>query len=1014
MTTTDPQPSPLEQQLAQTAERLRLLANAEHKPDLFWQRWGPYLSDRQWGTVREDYSPDGTAWSDFSHDQARSRAYRWGEDGILGISDNGQRLCFAIALWNGQDPILKERYFGLTGGDVGERNVGNNGEDVKEVYHYIDSTPTHSYMRGLYRYPMAAYPYNDLVEVNRRRGKGSFEYELLDTHVFDGGHFYDVEVEYAKEGPEDIAIRIHVSNRSPSKSGTLCLLPTLWFRNTWAWQRPEEAPPRPRLHWQQQVTGRSQIRAEFNDPKVVDEWGCQPVYTLAAEAAERVLVTGNESNRRRLGWGENSEPHVKDAFHELLVNGREDAVNPAGEGTKAAPLYRLTLQPGETRTVQLRLRGHGAGEEPWPAGADPLGATLDALVAQRRQEADDFYACITPLQHLNEDQRDIQRQAFAGLLWSKQFYHLVVKDWLEGDPGQPPPPEKRRKGRNSAWRHLYNEDIVSMPDKWEYPWYAAWDLAFHTIPLALIDPAFAKAQLRLFTREWFMHPSGQLPAYEWNFEDVNPPVHAWAAYRVYQMEKRKYGKVDVAFLEEIFSKLTLYFTWWVNRKGVDGDNLFSGGFLGLDNISIFDRSNFRVCNEKGECAQIIQSDGSSWMAMFSLNMLKIAAELAQVCSESDIPEVRQRQASYDTMASKFLQHFLLIADAMNLVDAKTGDDNHLFDPTDQFFYDILRFPEGVVVGDGRAQSQTVRVRSLVGLIPIFAVEAIPKKVLDGALKGDFGKRLTWFREHLIEPKDPNNSYVYAAYADGSHLTSRFQGALLLSLVSPDRLRQLLQRMLDEDEFLSPHGIRSLSKVHADGYWLPQQLQHFDPKPKNGPPRWTLRDRDSIIYDPAESRTAMFGGNSNWRGPVWFPINYLLIESLQKLHMYLGPDFRVDCPTGSGADRRVVSMNLLEVSYELSRRLISLFELRDAEDPQNAMRPIYGGNRHQRDTLGVDHLLFHEYFHGDNGAGLGASHQTGWTGLVAKLLEQQARFHDPTVNTFGSFEPPLPPPSPPSP
>jgi len=991
--------SALEQKLARTAERQRLLANAEHRPDLFWQRWGPYLSDRQWGTVREDYSAQGNAWEDFSHEQARSRAYRWGEDGILGISDNGQRLCFAVALWNGQDPILKERYFGLTG------NEGNHGEDVKEVYHYLDSTPTHSWMRALYRYPMAAYPYDDLVAENRRRrDSGGFEYELLDTGVFDGGHFYDVEVEYAKEGPEDIGIRIHVSNRSPDRAGTLWLLPTLWFRNTWSWQAPDQAPPRPQLRWQQEVTGRTQIRAAFNDPAVVQEWGCQPVYTLAADGADRVLVTDNESNRVALHWGTNTQTYVKDAFHEVLVHGQETAVNPAGIGTKTAPVYRLTLQPGETRTVRLRLRGHGDGDEPFAAGRDPLGANLDALMALRRQEADDFYACITPLQFLSDDQRNIQRQAFAGLLWSKQFYHLVIKDWLDGDPIAPPPPPQRLRGRNSAWRHLYNEDIISMPDKWEYPWYAAWDLAFHTIPLALIDPAFAKAQLRLFTREWFMHPNGQLPAYEWKFEDVNPPVHAWAAFRVYQMEKRKYGHGDVDFLEEIFSKMTIYFTWWVNRKGVDGDNLFSGGFLGLDNIAVFDRSNFNVRNEKGESAQIIQSDGSSWMAMFSLNMLKIASELAHVCSQSSNPEVQRRQTSYDTMASKFLQHFLLIADAMNLIDAKAGGET-LYDNDDHFYYDILKLPKGVVVGDGRAQSLSMKVRSLVGLIPIFAVEAIPREVLDGALKGDFGKRLTWFRQHLLNK--PDLSYVYAAEADGANLTGRFQGALLLSLVNPDRLRVLLQRMLDENEFLSPHGIRSLSRVHAEPYRLPVTLRTFIPGEDEKIGYWEQKDEVSIAYAPAESNSALFGGNSNWRGPVWFPINYLMIESLQKLHMYLGPDYRVDCPTGNGADRQVVSMNLLEVSQELSRRLISLFELQDSDDPQKRMRPIYGGSVRQRDALGVDHVLFYEYFHGDNGAGLGASHQTGWTGLVAKLIEQLARFEDPSETPFQRSTTPQP-------
>jgi len=975
MTPSPAQLSPLEQQLSQTAERLRLLDNAERRQ--YWQRWGPYLSDRQWGTVREDYSANGTAWEDFSHDQARSRAYRWGEDGILGISDSSQQLCFALALWNGRDPILKERFFGLTG------NQGNHGEDVKEYYFYLDSTPTHSYMRGLYKYPMEAYPYQDLVDENQRRGRGAFEYELLDTGVFEGGHYYDVEIEYAKASPEDIAIRIHVSNRSPSREGTLHLLPTLWFRNIWSWKR--DAGARPQLRWQQEVSGRSQIRAEFRNQSQIDAWGFQPAYTLLADAADTVLVTDNDTNLERFQWGTNPSPHVKDAFHSYLINHNDAAVNPAGIGTKAAPCYKLALQPGETRTLRLRLRGHGLDETPF-SSADPIGAELDQLVAQRLQEADDFYACITPLQFLNDDQRSIQRQAFAGMLWSKQFYHLIIKDWLDGDDAQPPPPAQRKQGRNSAWIHLYNEDIVSMPDKWEYPWYAAWDLAFHTIPLALIDPDFAKKQLQLFAREWFMHPNGQLPAYEWNFEDVNPPVHAWASFRVYQIEKRKYGKGDVAFLEEIFSKMTIYFTWWVNRKGIDGDNLFSGGFLGLDNIAVFDRSNFNVCNDRGECAQIIQSDGSSWMAMFCLNMLKIASELAKDCDDDE------RSKSYDNMASKFLQHFLLIADAINLLDEKAGGEAKIFDDEDQFYYDILKCPAGVVEGDGRPQSFSMKVRSLVGLIPMLAVEAIPKDLLENALSGDFGKRLTWFSEHTSLTSQP---YVYA---DREGLTGRFKGGLLLSLVNQDRLRGLLRRMLDEEEFLSPHGIRSLSKVHADPYHLPVRLRRFDRQSN----QWNDFGDVSIRYTPAESDTGLFGGNSNWRGPVWFPINYLLIESLQKLYMYLGPEFTVPCPSGSGADREVREMNLRDVSQELSRRLISLFEQQQQPGQPDAgpMRPVYGGTRpFQQDPHWQNHVLFFEYFHGDNGAGLGASHQTGWTGLVAKLIEQHARFQDSSESVF---------------
>jgi hypothetical protein len=968
--------SPLEQKLAQTAERQRLLENTSRQQ--YWQRWGPYLSDRQWGTVREDYSENGTAWEDFSHDQARSRAYRWGEDGILGISDSGQLLCFALALWNGQDPILKERYFGLTG------NEGNHGEDVKEYYFYLDSTPTHSYMRGLYKYPHAAYPYNDLLDENRRRGRGDFEYELLDTGVFDGGHYYDVEVEYAKQGPEDLGIRIHVTNRSPDRPGRLHLLPTLWFRNIWSWKRRQEE--RPQLQWQQQAQGHTEIRAEFRNPRIVREWGLQPVYTLAAEAASEVLVTENDTNLERFGWGTNPSPWVKDGFHAYLIDGRNTAIHPQGIGSKAAPHYVLDLQPGERRTLRLRLRGHGL-EEPAFDSPSALTADLDALMELRRREADEFYACVTPLDHLSEDQQLIQRQAFAGLLWSKQFYHLIVKDWLEGDESQPPPPERRKHGRNRAWLHLYNEDIISMPDKWEYPWYAAWDLSFHTIPLALIDPDFAKKQLLLLAREWFMHPNGQLPAYEWNFEDVNPPVHAWASFRVYQMEKRKYGQGDINFLEEIFNKMTIYFTWWVNRKGVDGDNLFSGGFLGLDNIAVFDRSNFNVVNDRGERAEIIQSDGSSWMAMFCLNMLKIASELAKVS------EGEGRRRNYDAMASKFLQHFLLIADAINLLDAKAGGDTKIYDEDDQFYYDILRLPPGVIEGgDGRGASISMKVRSMVGLIPLFAVEAIPKDVLETALAGDFGKRLSWFRDNTALTTQP---YVYA---EREGLTGRFKGGLLLSLVNQRRLRGLLARMLNEEEFLSPYGIRSLSKVHANPYRLPVGLRSFDAQ--NG--QWRSIGEVSIAYAPAESNTALFGGNSNWRGPVWFPVNYLLIESLQKLHMYLGPEFTVPCPTGSGAERQVKEMNLLQVSREISQRLMRVFEQQpDPSDPSSgSVRPVYGGSAiFQRDPNWQRCVLFYEYFHGDNGAGLGASHQTGWTGLVAKLIEQHARFEDPSEQVF---------------
>jgi hypothetical protein len=716
------------------------------------------------------------------------------------------------------------------------------------------------------------------------------------------------------------------------------------------------------LRWQREIDGRCQIRAEFRSREQQSSWGFQPVYTLVADPAAEVLVTDNDTNRERFGWGPNPSPYVKDGFHSYLIGGDSTAVNPEGVGTKAAPHYILQLQPGEEQVLRLRLRGHGEAEEAFAAG-DPLGAWLDELMTKRRLEADEFYAAVTPLENLSGDQQAIQRQAFAGMLWSKQFYHLVVQNWLDGDPAGPPPPEQRKRGRNKDWFHLYNEDIVSMPDKWEYPWYAAWDLAFHTIALALIDPDFAKKQLRLFTREWFMHPNGQLPAYEWNFEDVNPPVHAWATYRVYQIERRKYGHGDIDFLEEVFNKLTLYFTWWVNRKDVDGNSLFNGGFLGLDNIGIFDRSNFRVCNGFGECAEIIQSDGTSWMAMFCLNMLKIATELAKPGQASQAGATPQRRDAYDFMASKFLQHFLLIADAMNRI----GGETDIFDEAEGFYFDILRLPAGVVAGDdSRARSIRMKVRSMVGLIPMFALEAVDADTLNRYLTDDFRKRFDWFIANRPDLTRHGNICIQQEGLQGD-----FNKGLLLALVAPSRLRQILVRMLDEAEFFGPYGIRSLSKAHEVPFRLPVRLHDMDDV--------------SIAYAPAESTSGLFGGNSNWRGPVWFPVNYLIIESLQKYHRYLGDDFKVECPTGSGQMK-----NLWEVAEEISRRLISIFELQPGPD-QAPRRPVFGGTEtFQKDPEWQRQILFYEYFHGDNGAGLGASHQTGWTGLIAKLLEQYSR------------------------
>ena len=820
-------------------------------------------------------------------------------------------------------------------------------------------------MRGLYKYPQQAYPYDALLSENAHRGPHDPEYELLDTGVFDGGHYYDVEVEYAKQGPEDIAICIHVHNRSPDRAGVLHLLPTLWFRNVWSWYEPP--PQLPQLWWQREFMNHCRIRAAFNNPDLIEAWGFQSDYTLLAELPEAVLVTNNDTNRARFGWGDNASPYVKDGFHQHLIHGDANAVNPAGHGTKAAPHYRLTLQPGEGRLLRLRLIGHPHDSPPCDQ-TDWLGANLDALVALRRQEADAFYAAITPLESLSAEQRAIQRQAFAGLLWSKQFFHLVVQNWLQGDSAGPPPPEPRARIRNCDWLHLYNEDIISMPDKWEYPWYAAWDLAFHAIPLSLLDPEFAKQQLRLFTREWFMHPNGQIPAYEWNFADVNPPVHAWACLRVYQIEKRKYGHADLGFLEEVFHRLALYFTWWVNRKDGNNDNLFAGGFLGLDNIGLFDRSAFRIRNAAGSSAELVQSDGTSWMAMFCLNMLRIAVELARTCPAEQV----QRRAGFNAMASKYLQHFLLIADAFNSM----GGDVCVYDEEEGFYFDVLRLPEGVIAGSGNQRRDVaIKIRSLVGLVPLFAIEALTPDTL-ACLEDEFGKRLRWFLKNRSDLTDHQNISL-----NSDQLSSAYRGGLALALVRPERLRRILARLLDEREFLSPHGFRSLSKAHGQPYRLPVELKSHG---QDGVVIEGSIEAD-LLYSPAESCTPLFGGNSNWRGPIWFPVNYLLIESLQKYHEYLGDGFQVEMPTGSGRMR-----SLWQVAEELSDRLIGIFE--PAPDGAgNHRRPVHGDcPTFQCDPHWKDHLLFYEYFHGDDGRGLGASHQTGWTALVAKLIEQRAR------------------------
>ncbi|MEX5216941.1 MAG: glucosidase [Nitrospira sp.] len=879
-------------QMHPSAEMSRLEQDAKRLKH--WKRWGPYLSDRAWGTVREDYSPYGTAWEAFPHDQARSKAYRWNEDGLGGICDRHQYVCFALALWNGRDAILKERLFGLTG------NEGNHGEDVKEYYFYLDSTPTHSYMKFLYKYPQAAFPYARLVEENRRRGRHSLEYELVDTGVFDDRRYFDVVIEYAKDSPEDIFIRIQAINRGPDPA-ELTLLPTLWFRNTWSWGLDVR---RPRMRRAESVRDLSVI--EFNH----DYYGYR---RLLCEGAPPLLFTENETNSRRLYGDPDGPRYAKDSIDDYIVHGDKAAVNPDGVGSKAAAQYVLALPPGGASTIRLRLTN---------IADDPTLSrdSHDHIFTQRIREADEFYDGLAPAD-LSEDGRIVQRQAFAGLLWSKQFYHYDVDRWLKGDPAGPPPPRRRWQGRNADWTHLYNADVISMPDKWEYPWYAAWDLAFHCIPLALVDPTFAKDQLVLMLREWYMHPNGQIPAYEWAFGDVNPPVHAWAAWRVYKIEKKRKGTGDRVFLERVFHKLLLNFTWWVNRKDEGGKNIFQGGFLGLDNIGVFDRSKPLPTG-----GHIEQSDATSWMGMYCLNMLMIALELA-----------RDNRA-YEDVASKFFEHFVYICRAMNNIG---GERIELWDKEDGFFYDVLHLPDG--------RNCPLKVRSMVGLIPLFAVETLDSELVDKLPR--FKHRMQWF----IENRPDFSSHVETQTEDGG--VRRF-----LSLVHRHRLRKVLQYMLDEAEFLSPHGVRALSRRHKDHPYIMS----------------VMGVEHRVDYEPAESTTELFGGNSNWRGPVWFPVNYLIIESLQKFHHYLGDRFTVDLPTGSGN-----KVTLWEVAGELSRRLTRIF-LRD----EDGRRPVYGGTSlFQTDPHWNDLIQFYEYFHGDNGAGIGASHQTGWTGLVAKLIQQ---------------------------
>jgi hypothetical protein len=875
-----------------TQEEIRLAESGARKKH--WKRWGPYLSERAWGTVREDYSPHGTAWEFFPHDHARSRVYRWNEDGLAGICDRHQFICFALALWNERDPILKERMFGLNG------NEGNHGEDVKEYYFYLDSTPTHSYMKYLYKYPQAEFPYSQLLERSRRRGRNQPEFELLDTGVFNDDRYFDVFVEYAKADVEDFLIRITVANRG-AEAANLRLLPTVWFRNIWSWGGCD---PRPELH---QARSAPNPVVELNHTQAGNRW-------LHCEGSPELLFTENETNTQRLFGSPNRSPYVKDGINNYIVHGAQDAVNPQHAGTKAAAHYQLTVGARETVVVRMRLansdfQGNNAFEG------------FDKTFALRQREADQFYATVIP-QDLSSDAQNVMRQGLAGMLWSKQFYHYVVKDWLQGDPGNPPPPPERWKGRNHEWMHLYNADVISMPDKWEYPWYAAWDLAFHCVPLALVDSDFAKEQLILMLREWYMHPNGQIPAYEWRFGDVNPPVHAWAAWRVYKIDKKRHGKGDCGFLERVFHKLMLNFTWWVNRKDAEGMNIFQGGFLGLDNIGVFDRSAPLPTG-----GYIEQSDGTSWMAMYTLNLLAIAMELAM------------EDPAYEDVASKFWEHFIYIAHAMS---HRGHDSMGLWNEEDGFFYDVLKLPDG--------NQFPMKIRSMVGLIPLFAVQTLDSHVLDRL--PDFKRRMEWFIDNRPD-----------LTADIACMRTHGMGERrLLSIANEKQLRSILRYMLDEREFLSPHGIRALSQFHRDH---PYSLSVDDMEHR-------------VDYEPGESSTGLFGGNSNWRGPIWFPVNFLLVESLQKFHHYFGDHFTVEFPTGSGK-----MMTLWEVAGELSRRMSSIF-LQD----EKGRRPVFGNHdKFQTDPHWRDLILFHEYFHGDSGAGIGASHQTGWTGIVTKLMQQ---------------------------
>lgn len=863
-----------------------------------WRLWGPYLSERQWGTVREDYSADGHAWEYFPHDHARSRTYRWGEDGLAGICDDKQRLCFALGLWNGKDAIIKERLFGLSGPE------GNHGEDVKEYYFYVDNVPTHAYMKHLYKYPQGAFPYEDLVATNKARNRLQPEYELLDTGIFNDDRYFDVFTEYAKNSPDDLLIRFTIVNRS-AENAELTLLPTLWFRNTWQWN---VGLPKPSLQLIQQ-----------GEMKIVSASHVElGAYFLYCENPDKILFTENETNNERIFNVPNGSPYVKDSINDYAIHGRQEGVNPRNQGTKASALYHLHFGPNETRVVNLRLSHH-------ENMAKPFGKDFHALFKKRQAEADEFYKQVTPYP-LPEDMRNIQRQAFAGLLWNKQCYHYNVNTWLKGDPTAPPPAPERKKGRNCHWQYLDAYDVLSMPDKWEFPWFAAWDLSFHTITLAMIDPDFAKQQHLLLTREWYMSPDGQIPAYEWKFSDVNPPVQAWGAMRVYQIEKSMYGREDRAFLERVFQKLLLNFTWWINRKDAAGRNIFEGGFLGLDNIGAFDRS---LAPPSGDYLE--QPDATAWMGMYCINCLDIALELAE---KDDV---------YEDIATKFFEHFVYIADAINAV---RGGKDGLWDDKEGFYYGVLTFSDGQIL--------RLKEDNMTGIIPLFAVGTNDPSVTHKF--PNYRARFQWF----IKNRPERLHHI-------ADLTKRgVEERVLLAFTGSAKLLRVLEKIFDEEQFLSPYGVRSVSKRLKDH---PFTIE-FGGK------------QFRLDYEPAESTTGLFGGNSNWRGPIWVPLNFLLIESLQKFHYYYGDSIQVEYPAGSGK-----MANLWEASTDLSLRLIKIF-LKD----ENGRRPVYGGiEKFQTDPYWRDYLLFHEYFNGDNGAGLGASNQTGWTSLIAKLIHQYGKY-----------------------